>query len=90
MTAIDRQNGHGDGEKQTCLRGRGQGANLVADGHMSGREKVVLKLFLLHGLELSLQLVLVDSLHTRRLRDGFADFFDDGVLLAEFFPADSE
>ena len=54
---------NGDGETQTCLRSRGQGANLVADGHMSRREQVVLKLLLLHGLELALELVFVDSLH---------------------------
>jgi hypothetical protein len=72
--------------KRTCLWSRGQGANLVADGHVPRREQVVLKLLLLHGLELALELVFVDALHARRLCDGLADFFDDGVLLAEFFP----
>jgi hypothetical protein len=77
---------NGGGERQTCLRSCGQGTNFVTDGHMSRRKQVVLKLLLLHGLELALEFVFIDTLHACWLRDGLADFFDYGVLLAEFFP----
>jgi hypothetical protein len=82
----------GENEKETeithtliirCVR---QPVHLVGHGHGARPQHLLVELLLLQLLQLLVELVFVEGLADGALGEGFADFFADGVLVAEVFP----